>query len=223
MNTGVADAVGLGWALAASVQGWGGPQLLAAYETERRPVAIRNRQAAGRHTTVRLAIKAAARGAMHLDSWRGVLTRRHIGRTIADLGNLENEARGIEAGYRYDGSPVICAEDGAAPQLRMDRYLPTTWPGSRPPSVQLADGRTLYDLFGTGFTLLRFREVDVSAFVQAAEERSMPLHVVDVVDSHARALYERDLVLVRPDQHVAWRGDECPDDSAAILDHVRGR
>lgn len=222
MNTGVGDAVGLGWMLAAVVQGWGGHGLLGAYQAERRSVAIRNRAASARHTLVRLAIKTHYRKAIHTDGWNGESSRRRLGRQILDLGNLENEADGIEFGYRYDASPIVCGEPHTAPVDHMGVYTPGTQPGARPPSLFLDDGRAMFDLFGLGFTLLRFADLDVDAFVEAAAERGMPLHVVDVRDDHARTLYERDLVLIRPDHHVAWRGDTVPDQPGAILDRIRG-
>ncbi len=222
MNTGVGDAVGLGWALAAILQGWGAEGLLAAYEAERRPVALRNRTAAGRNFLVRMAIKTAYRKAIHSEGWAGERSRARLGREILDLGNLENEADGIEFGYRYDTSPVIWHESGSAPIQTTDAYTPSSWAGARPPSLFLADGRAIFDLFGTGFTLLRFADIDVTPIVAAAADRNVPLDVVDIRDDHARQLYQRDLVLIRPDQHVAWRGDAVPADSAAVVDHVRG-
>jgi 2-polyprenyl-6-methoxyphenol hydroxylase-like FAD-dependent oxidoreductase len=222
MNTGVGDAVGLGWMLAAIVQGWGDHRLLEAYEAERRPVAIRNRTASARHTLVRLAIKTFYRKAIHTEGRNGERSRRRLGREILDLGNLENEADGIEFGYRYDSSPVICDEPHAAPADHMHAYTPGTQPGARPPSLFLEDGRAVFDLFGLGFTLVRFADLDVDSLTAAAAERGMPLEVVDIREDHARRLYERDLVLIRPDHHVAWRGDSIPDRPGAILDRVRG-
>lgn len=224
MNTGVGDAVGLGWALAAVLQGWGTPGLLRAYGHERRSVALRNRRAAARHTLVRAAIMTSNRAALHAEGWSGARTRRRVGREIADLGNLENEALGIELGYRYETSPVICHDSGGRrpPRQTMDAYTPSTWPGARPPSLFLADGRALFDLFQQGFTLLRFADHDVTALTDAAAERGVPLEVVDVRDAHARVLYERDLVLVRPDQHVAWRGDAPPAEPLRVMDRIRG-
>ncbi len=222
MNTGVGDAVGLGWALAAILQGWGTEGLLAAYEAERRPVALRNRDAAGRNFLVRMAIKTAYRKAIHSEGWAAERSRRRLGREILDLGNLENEADGIEFGYRYDTSPAICRESGSAPIQTMDAYTPSSWPGARPPSLFLADGRAIFDLFGTGFTLLRFADIDAVPLVAAAADRNVPLEVVDVRDDHARQLYQRDLVLIRPDQHVAWRGNTAPSDPGAVVDRIRG-
>jgi hypothetical protein len=168
---------------------------------------------------------AAARRAMHSERRLGERTRRRIAREISDLGNLENEALGIELGYRYDTSPVICHEPGARPPRQtMDAYTPSTWPGARPPRVYLQDGTALFDLLsGRGFTLLRFSdEADIASLVEAAQQRRVPLEVVDVRDANARALYERELVLIRPDQHVAWRGNAPPTDPLHIIDRVRG-
>lgn len=221
MNTGVGDAVGLGWALAANVAGWGTPALLEDYGRERRAVALRNRDAAGRHAVLRLAIKSQYHPAIHQEGWDGPRQRRRLGREIADLGNLENEADGIEWGYCYQ-SPSVATEPGPVPEQTWDAYRPTTRPGSRPPSVYLADGRAIFDLFGTGFTLLRFTDVDVTGMVEGAESRGVPLEVVDINDAHVRRLYERDLVLIRPDQHVAWRGDAPPDRPGELIDQIRG-
>lgn len=222
MNTGVGDAVGLGWMLAAVVQGWGDRRLLDAYEAERRPVAIRNRIASARHTLVRLAIKTLYRKGIHTDGWNGERSRRRLGREILDLGNLENEAAGIEFGYRYDTSPIICGERRTVPAEHMHAYTPGTPPGARPPHVFLEDGQPIFDLFGLGFTLLRFADLDVESFTAAAADRGIPLKVMDIREDHARALYQSNLVLIRPDHHVAWRGDAVPDQPATVLDHVRG-
>jgi hypothetical protein len=101
-------------------------------------------------------------------------------------------------------------------------YTPTTWPGARPPSLYLADGRAIFDLFGNGFTLLRFADIDTEALTDAARRRGVPLEVIDLRDEHARRLYERDLVLIRPDQHVAWRGNTAPGAPERLIDLVRG-
>ncbi len=222
MNTGVGDAVDLGWKLAAMLEGWGGPALLPSYEVERRHVGLRNRQASARHAAVRMQIGQAYTPRVHEDSPRGAAARAALGRLIEELGNLENEALGIEIGYRYDDSPILCHESGEAPPYPMEHFAPSTWPGVRAPSLYLGDGSAILDELGRGFTLLRFAEQDVSTIERAAAERSVPLEVVDLRDEGARRIYERDLVLVRPDQHVAWRGNEPPDDALAVIDRVRG-
>ena len=222
MNTGVGDAVDLGWKLAAVLQGWGGPALLPSYEAERMPVGRRNRDTSARHASVRMTISTGTPSRVHEDSDRGARARARAGEQIRTLGNLENEALGIELDYRYDDSPIVCTEDGDGPKWSPEAYVPSTRPGARAPSVILEDGRGVFDLLGSGFTLLRFAEVPVSSLVEAARACGLPLWVVDIRDENARRLYERDLVLVRPDQHVAWRGDVAPRDPASVVDRVRG-
>jgi len=120
-----------------------------------------------------------------------------LARSIAALGNAENESWGIEFGYRYDGvegDPVV--------------YRPTTAPGARLPSVFLRDGSALYDRLGPWFTLLRFGDADPSALIDAAP---VPIETVVVADPDVAPIYEAKLVLVRPDTHVAWRGNRCDD------------
>jgi 2-polyprenyl-6-methoxyphenol hydroxylase-like FAD-dependent oxidoreductase len=196
MNTGIGDAVDLGWKLAATLKGFARPGLLASYESERRPVGLRNRLASGRHTDIRIEIANLYRTTADPDA---------LARGIAQLGNAENESWGIEFGYRYDGvegDPLI--------------YQPTTAPGARLPSVVLQGGSALYDRLGPWFTLLRFGDADPSPLIDAAPA---PLETVVVDDPSIASIYEATLVLVRPDTHVAWRGNAC-DDGAAIWAQV---
>lgn len=198
MNTGIGDAIDLGWKLAATVKGYAGPGLLASYEKERRPVGLRNRLASERHTGVRVKIAELYENERDPDA---------LGRAIAALGNAENESWGIEFGYRYDGvdgDPVT--------------YQPTTAPGARLPSTFLRDGSALYDHLGPWFTLLRFGDVDPSPLIDSAP---VPLETVIVDDAHLAPIYGAKLVLVRPDTHVAWRGNAC-DDGDAIWNRVLG-
>ncbi len=198
MNTGIGDAVDLGWKLAATVKGYAGPGLLASYEKERRPVGLRNRLASERHTGVRIKIAELYESERDPDA---------LGRAIAALGNAENESWGIEFGYRYDGvdgDPVI--------------YQPTTAPGARLPSTFLRDGSALYDHLGPWFTLLRFGDADPSPLIDSAP---VPLETVIVDDASLASIYEAKLVLVRPDTHVAWRGNTC-DDGDAVWGKVLG-
>jgi len=222
MNTGVGDAVDIGWKLDALLSGWGGPDLLPAYEIERRHVGIRNRAASARHVSIRGQIAGSCSPTIHEDSPRGEQARVRLGELIHDLGNLENEALGIEIGYRYDESPIICHDAGEPPPYEIERFEPSSWPGVRAPSLFLEDGSALLDHLGRGFTLLRFADVDTAALERAAAAQGVPLEVVDLRDAYARQIYERDLVLVRPDQHVAWRGYEAPINADVVMGRVRG-
>jgi hypothetical protein len=131
---------------------------------------------------------------------------------------------GVHFGERYSDSPVIWHERGDAPSWHWNRITPTTWPGGRVPAVRLSTGAQLFDRFGAGFTL-----VDLSGqgsgegLAKDARSRGIPLTYLAVEDDAVRACWERDLVLVRPDQHVAWRGDEASASGDEILDRVTGR
>lgn len=226
MNTGMGDATAIAWALAANVQGWGGAKLFEAYEIERRHVGARARIASARHAGIRFMIAEQYDPVIHENSEAGRVKREELGKFIIEAGNLENEADGIEWGYRYDASTVICHEDGEAPVYEWDHYKPSTWPGVRAPNVFLdgGTGASIYDLFGKGFTLLNFGDASSEAFASVAEERGLPLDIVRVNDAHAASLYQKPLVLIRPDQHVAWRGEGVPTagEIKAIIDKVTG-
>ena len=183
MNTGIGDAADLAWKFAAVLEGWGGQTLLDSIDAERRPVGLRNRDAARENNAVRNTIVASYDPVIHEDSDRGAATREAYGRQIIELGNAENEALGIEFGYRYRESPVICNEVDE-PEWKLLEYVPSTWPGVRAPHVFLADGTAVFDLFGSGFTLLRFAEVDASLLLDAAASRGVPLKLLDLRDSH---------------------------------------
>lgn len=224
MNTGVGDAADLGWKFAAFVQGWGGDGLLASIERERRPVGLANCQAAAAHAAVRGQIDRAYTPDIHADSAAGAAARAALGAHILALGNAENEARGIEFGYRYRDTPIIVRDtDDAEPEWRQLDYVPSTWPGARPPHLFLADGSALFDHFGMGFTLVVFVADDGAALLDSAAALGLPLKILRIDDAAVRAVYERDYVLIRPDQIVAWRGNQLPADCRALLDTVRGQ
>ena len=128
----------------------------------------------------------------------------------------------VHLGYRYDGSPV-CIADGAPPPEPEDSrgYVQSSHPGSRAPHAWLADGRSTLDLFGRGFTLLCF-STEKETFSREAQRRGIPFTAVKIDDPAIARLYERKLVLVRPDGHVAWRSDAVPEDPGAVLDRIRG-
>lgn len=223
MNSGIADAAALSWVLAARVQGWGGDVLLDAYDAERRPTAWFHLEAARRHMGVRIQIGGiyAEAGDLEGEGPEAAAKRADVARRIGEAGNAENESWGVEFGYRYDQSPVI-VPDGQPP-IDPLVYEPRTNPGSRLPHIFLADGQSLYDRLGLYFTLLAFADADTGGLEAAADALGIPMAVVRLDQPGLRDLYERNLLLVRPDQHIAWRGDVAPDDSAALLRQVTGR
>jgi 2-polyprenyl-6-methoxyphenol hydroxylase-like FAD-dependent oxidoreductase len=220
LNTGLADALGAGWALAAVVRGWGGDALLDAYEAERRPVAIRNGLSSTRNYEVWRGGGLDLRQVLD-DGPAADAARAALGAEMSRKLRAEWHADGIRMGYRYEQSPVIVPDGTPEPVDDPVTYVPTARPGHRAPHAWLAPGRSVLDLFGPGFTLLRFGPADPGALVGAAADRGVPLTVHTIEDPAIAALYERELVLVRPDGHVAWRGDSASA-SAGVLDIVRG-
>jgi hypothetical protein len=154
----------------------------------------------------------------------GAAARREVGAFLSTFGE-EFASLGVQLGARYDGSPII-AEDGTPPPDDFVRYRPSGVPGGRAPHLWIGAGRgaadSLFDRFGVGFTLLRFGVESGAALIEAAAARGIPLTVVDAMLPAARALYGRDLALIRPDQHVAWRGDTAPADADALWAKLTG-
>ena len=221
-NTAVEDAVNLAWKLAALVQGWGGPGLLQSYERERRPVALRNTGYARRFAdSVGLYTAPAA---IEADSPAGAAARRDAGAYLNAHARAEFDIPGITFGTRYDGSPLVIADGTAPPPDAANLYTPTATPGGRAPHVWLADGRSLYDGLGFDFVLLRLgpKPPDSTSLSEAARRTRIPLRVVEIAGAEVRDLYGADLVLLRPDQIVAWRGNAAPADPGAILAWLTG-
>ena len=225
MNTGVGDAVDIGWKLAAVLQGWGGAHLLESYTAERKPIAMINVNEAA-EMRASFDNQTPFSPQIEDDSVEGKQLREKaraaILRTRAK--EFQHDSAGIELGYRYENSP-ICVSDGTpAPPLDHGLYVASTWPGVRAPHVWLKDGRSMLDLFGKGFVLLNFSSptTDTSVITQAAKQVGLPLEVVILDELSVRKVYEYDFVLVRPDGHVAWRGDTTPADVHEVIDKVRG-
>jgi len=222
MNTGIGDAVDIGWKLAAVIQGWGEAGLLDSYEVERKPIAWRNAVEA---TDNRSSLHASAELPPEIeeDSPRGAALRADLAEKLKTQ-RKHFAAVGIHLGYRYEESPICVADGTPAPADDPQNYIPVARPGSRAPHLWLAPGRSILDIFGHGFTLLRFGATppDMSALRQAAESRGLPLTVHDINNPDAAKLYGAALVLVRPDGHVAWRGNAPPADPADLLDRIRG-
>lgn len=221
LNTGLGDTSDLAWMLDAVLREWGGPQLLDAYSRERRPVAIRNSASSTRNYTAW--VQSSGREYVLEDSVRGQEQRRAIGAQMTAMLSQEWHSLGVGMGYRYDESPVI-APDGTPPTPDdPSDYVQTARPGHRAPHASLPDGRSTIDLFGAGFTLLVLDPgADPVPLRDAASRAGLPLTVELVPAPDVAELYERRLVLVRPDGMVAWRGDEPPEDPRLLVDIVRG-
>jgi hypothetical protein len=221
-NTAVEDAVNLGWKLAAVLQGWGGPALLDTYESERQPLARRNTTyARGFADSLGLFVPPAE---LEDDSPAGEAARKLTGDHFNHHARFEFNIPGITFGGRYDGSPIIVPDGTSPPPDAANTYVASACPGGRAPHLWLDDGRSLYDVFGFEFTLLRLgpQPADAAPFVSAAAALRVPLAVVDVASDEARELYQADLALIRPDQIVAWRGNR-PSDATSVLRRASGQ
>ena len=224
MNTGIDDAANLAWKLAASVQGWGGENLLRTYEIERRPVAVRNTVAA-RSLTHRLG-DIGIPNELDDSTEEGVAARISLGGLLQKFTG-QFSAPGIELGARYDGSPIILSHD-PPPSDDPVNYNPSSVPGGRLPHLWMGPpnpGRcSIFDRLGRGFTLIRIGDIapGAAAFQAASRTLRMPMEVINLSKVPAFDLYQRRLILVRPDQHIAWRGDAVPDDLQGLLSAVAG-
>ncbi|WP_375411921.1 FAD-dependent oxidoreductase [uncultured Bradyrhizobium sp.] len=223
MNAGIADAMNLSWLLAAHLNGWAPLAILDAYEAERWPITSQVSRFAMVHAEAEIRRRGAVPADIEDAGWQGELARRDVGRVAYEINVQQYACAGLNFGTFYDGSPIIAYDGAEHPAYTMDGYTPSTVPGCRTPHFWRNDGRSLYDAMGPEFTLLRFdSSLDTAALQAAAERRGMPLAVLDVDVAEACGLYDHRLVLSRPDQHVAWRGDTLPPDSLALVDHVRG-
>lgn len=218
MNTGVGDAFDLSWKLAATLQGWGGPRLLDSYEHERRQVGDRNIGASRYASIGRRKWRGLYRANITENTPEGKQNRETLARVAAVEQRKGNEMHGAELGYRYVDSPIIMDIPGG-PEHLFREYIPTTWPGARLPHVWLDDGTPMQDLVPTeGYTLLRLggTRADTSALERAIGAHGARVTVLERRDEIARDIYGFDLILLRPDMHIVWRGQQAPDDAAAI-------
>ncbi len=218
MNTGVGDATDLAWKIWATLAGWGGPQLLASYDTERRPVGLRNVRASRAAMLGRLGWRAVYSPNIRGNTSEGLAVRAEMAKRFDVEQRKVTEILGIEAGYRYVDSPVICNEKGDGPDPDNPQYVPTAWPGARLPHVWLEDHSALHDHLGPGYTLVRLGKTseDTTALERAFQQLHAPLDTFAFDSERARDIYGCDLLLVRPDLHVAWRGNRVPQDPKAV-------
>lgn len=223
MNMGIGDAVDLGWKLAATLQGWGGAGLLETYELERKPVHQRVIDEAVENYA--LVGDQLAREDIERPGPEGDRVRREVGELILSHKLHEFRSLGVVLGYRYRESPAIVPDGTDPPPDQVTEYRPSAHPGCRAPHLWLADGSSLYDHFGPGFTLLlrgESRMEQASPVQWAAAAGKFPLKVLPVAEPRFEELYQADFALVRPDQHVAWRGNRLPENPLALLERVRG-
>jgi 2-polyprenyl-6-methoxyphenol hydroxylase-like FAD-dependent oxidoreductase len=220
-NTAVEDAVNLGWKLAAVINGQAQPQLLDSYELERKPLAIRNTSYARQFAdSIGLfdadpALEAATTEGAHARSVAADYLNGHVRR--------EFNIPGVTFGGRYKQSPIIVSDGTHAPEDAANTYTPSACPGGRPPHAWMADGSSLFDSFNFEWTLLVLGEAsaDFSLFCEVAAKYQLDLKVVRHSSNELAQLYEATLILIRPDQMVAWRGSDGAQ-AEAILKQASG-
>jgi 2-polyprenyl-6-methoxyphenol hydroxylase-like FAD-dependent oxidoreductase len=223
MNMGIGDAVDLGWKVAATLQGWGGLGLLGSYESERRPVHIRVLDESVQNYSV--LSQHLVRDDLEVDSQAGIVARHAVSEAIIASKTREFKSLGVVLGSHYSGSPIVLPDGTEPPEEAVMTYTPSAHPGCLAPHAWLNDGSSLYDRFGLGFALVTTDAVEqgnIDRLTSAARDADMPLRVLNQPGRGLRDLYGAKLVLIRPDQHVAWRGDSLNVDPADLFARVRG-
>ncbi|MFS8098602.1 FAD-dependent monooxygenase [Lentzea alba] len=216
-NTGIGDAVNIGWKLAAVTQGWGGPDLLQSYESERRRVAQRTIEATTRNMRAMLGLRASA-------TEQKADTHTALAVAVQHAMRTEFHSLGLVLGNDYSNSPIVFADDTAPQRADEDitTHVASTRAGRRLPHVWLPSGQSAYDLLGAGLTLLH-RSSRFGAFVDHARERGIPIAEAELPPA---AVYDDvEALLVRPDQYIAWRaqeGDNSDHHPKVVLDRVLG-
>ena len=223
MSAGIADAANLAWKIAGVLHGWATPEILDAYEAERQPITDQaSRIISDIGYQVMMQRHELSPDVERLDAI-GEAARAAAGQRAYALDVEQQCCGGLNFGYFYDRSPIIAYDGEQAPSYTMGAFTSTTVPGCRAPHVSVEGRRSLYDTMGPDYTLLRLDPTThVAGLVAAAAQRGLPLVVLDVRSHEAPEFYRHKLVLVRPDQHVAWRGDAEPADSLGLVDLVRG-
>jgi len=224
MNAGIADAHNLAWLLAARLQGWGAPGILDAYEAERLPITEQVSHFAMNHAHAMASQRKSVPDGIEQPGPEGDALRAALGRAAYDLNVQQYCCAGLNFGYFYDRSPLVAYDGEPAPGYSMGGFSASTVPGCRTPYFELANGTPLYDALGPGYTLLRFDPaIDATPLLRAAQARGLPLAVLDADRRDPRAaVYRHALLLSRPDQHVAWRGDALPADLHALAARLCG-
>jgi 2-polyprenyl-6-methoxyphenol hydroxylase-like FAD-dependent oxidoreductase len=224
MNAGIADAANVAWLLAAHLNGWASASILDAYEAERQPITEQVSRFAMNHALAVMSQRGEVPAGIEDDGPAAAAERARLGQAAYDLNVQQYCCAGLNFGYYYDNSPLIAYDGERPPPYTMGGFTPSTAPGARAPHVWLGAGRSLYDAFGPGYTLLHLDAgVQISPLVAAAASSNMPLTVIDLHDNEdAKKNYAEALVMVRPDQHIVWRGASVPADPGSLIALLTG-
>ena len=214
MNAGIADAMNLSWTLAAYLNGWAGQDILDIYQIERQPITSQVSKFAMNHALALHKERQQVPAEIEAQTPAGERSRAEFGNTLYELNVRQYCCSGLNFGYFYENSPIIQYDQERAPAYDMNQFVSSTVPGCRLPHFYLKDGRSLYDVLGAEYTLLCFEaELDAEALQEQAEKYNFPLKILllNKQDMHQELGYKNTFVLARPDQHVAWRGDQLPE------------
>ena len=205
-NTAVEDAVNLGWKLAAVLKDQAPESLLASYELERKLLAQRNTSYA-RQLADSIGLFDAA-PELEAMTAKGEQARALASDYLNGHVRREFNIPGITFGGRYDGSPIIVSDGSTPPPDQPNSYEASACPGGRPPHAWLADGTSLFDAFNFEWTLLSLGPdaPDATPFIDSAAAMGLDLKLLTQNSVSLLDLYAAPLVLIRPDQIVAWRG-----------------
>ena len=223
MNTGIADAFDLSWKLDAVISGWGGDGLLASYQEERRQVAWRNSQRSMLNSDTIDFVMSQVPDGIEDDTDDGEKKRRDLKKNIRWMARQFNSA-GAHLGHRYAGSPIIVTDNSLEPPDDLSTVQQSTWPGARAPHAWLDNHTSTLDWFGEKFMIIYTGPMatDADALMAMFKDHAIPVGSCQIKDPHIQTLYERPLVLVRPDGHVAWRGQAFPDDADSLIRQISG-
>ena len=223
MNAGIADAVTLSWQLAAVINGWAPVEMLDAYEVERLPITEQVSKFAMKHAMGAIGERTSVPPEIETDCAEGAAARAAVGKATYELNVQQFACAGLNYGYFYDNSPIIAYDGESQPNYSMSDYTESTVPGCRTPHFWLRDGSSLYDRMGDDYTLMCFDPaVNVDPLFEAARRAGFPLVLLELADEEPPACYDTALVVSRPDRHVAWRGDDLPADSTALIRLLSG-
>lgn len=223
MNAGIADAANLAWILAARLNKWAGDGILDAYVQERHPITSQVSYFVMDHAHVMATERRTVPDGIEEPGEAGDAIRNAVGQRAYDLNVQQYCCAGLNFGYFYDKSPLIAYDGEKQPAYTMGGFTPSTVPGCRTPHFVLANGQSLYDVLGPDYALLRLcADVDVGGLLDAAAQRGIPMKLVELSGEAVPDVYRHALLISRPDQHVAWRGDAAPDDPLALVDMLRG-
>lgn len=228
MNTGIGDAIDLSWKLSAVLKSYAGEKILNSYFLERQPIAKRITEFSTGNLAIMKQVPSSPR--IEEDSFEGARVREEVGQAMSQGLQREWFSMNMHLGNRYVNSPICVYDELESPEsLKAEfedavHYKPTSRVGSRAPHDWLDEKTSTLDLLGKDFVLFCFTTPNSSLaeLIDAASALKIPLEIHTIEKVSTKALYAKNFVLIRPDGHVAWRGDLLPNDPKELWIKVCG-